>query len=180
VRLTLPTTTHAPFARFVAEETRQGRALDLDDLIVLRGTTDRGWLDRWSAAECLQLPEEDAGERLTSLRERGYLVAQGRGRGTSYRLARTLSDSLRGPSATDRDVPLDDEAVRLRVQAVLAERGRLTNADVRRISGYSRTEALRMMRALAEENLVQFKGLGRGAHYVPGPRLQRSGGRRGK
>jgi len=180
VRLTLPIAIRAPFARFVAEETRQGRALELDDLIVLRGVTDRGWLDRWSAAECLQLPEEDAAERLASLRERGYLVPQGRGRGTAYRLARALSDRLRGPGQTDRDVPLDDAAVRLRVQAVLSERGRLTNADVRRISGYSRTEALRMMRALAEEDLVQLKGLGRGAHYVPGPRLGRSRGRRGK
>ena len=77
-------------------------------------------------------------------------------------------------------MPLDDEAVRLRVQAVLAERGQLTNADVRRISGYSRTVTLRLMRALAEEDLVQFKGRGRGAHYVPGPRLGRPGGRRTK
>jgi ATP-dependent DNA helicase RecG len=180
VRLSLPMATHAAFVRFVAEEARQGRALDLDDLIVLRGVTDRGWLDRWSAAERLQLPEEDAAGRLASLRERGYLVAHGRGRGTAYRLPRALSDRLRGPGETDRDVPLDDEAVRLRVQAVLSERGRLTNAEVRRISGYSRTEALRMMRALAAEGLVELEGRGRGAHYAPGPHLRRPGGRRGK
>jgi ATP-dependent DNA helicase RecG len=171
VRLILPMATHAAFAQFVAGETRRGRTLELDDLIVLRGVTDRGWLDRWSAAQCLQLPEEGAADRLASLRERGYLIAQGRGRATAYRLARALSDRLRAPGETDRDVPLDDEAVRLRVQTVLAERGRLTNADVRRISGSSRTEALRLMRALADEGLVRFAGRGRGAHYLPGPRL---------
>jgi ATP-dependent DNA helicase RecG len=179
VRLTLPLATHAGFARFVAAEARRGTRLELDDLIVLRGVTDRGYLDRWSAAERLQLGEEEAAQRLAGLRERGYLVAQGRGRGTAYRLTRALSDQLRGPGETDRDVPLDDEAVRLRVQAVLAEQGRLTNADVRRLSGYSRLEALRTMRALAAEDLVRFVGRGRGAHYVPGPRLPaaRRGGR---
>lgn len=166
VRVTLPTKTHAEFARFVATETKSNRRLELDDLIVLRGAADRGYLDRWSAAECLQLPEEAAAERLASLRGRGYLVAHGRGRGTGYRLARHLSDLLRGSAETDRDLPLDDEAIRLRVRAVLEERGSLTNADVRRLSGYSRTEALRLMRSLIEEGGVVLKGKGRGACYV--------------
>lgn len=174
VRLILPTESHPAFARFVAEETRQGRALDLDDLILLRAITDRGHLDRWSAAAHLQTGENEASERLVTLRERGYLSPRGRGRGTSYFLARAYSDVLRGRVATDESLPLDEEAVRLRIQAVLAERGRLTNADVRRISGYSRSEALRLMRGLREGGLVEIKGRGRGAHYVPGSNLHRS------
>lgn len=177
VRLTLPRTTHPAFAQLIAAETRAGRTLELDDLIVLRTVAERGIADRWSAATRLQLSEEEAAERLISLRGRGYLVAHGRGRGTAYRLARHLSDLLRGPAETDRDLPLDDEAIRLRTQAVLVERGRLTNADVRRISGYSRLEAVRMMRALVKEGLVILKGRGRGSHYVPGPSLPRTGGR---
>jgi predicted HTH transcriptional regulator len=175
VRLTLPTRTNPAFARFVAEETRQGRKLDLDDLILLRALTDRGFLDRWSAAERLQLPEEDSAAKLVSLRERGYVTAHGRGRGTAYRLSRHFSDILRGPGETDRDLPLDDEAVRLRIQAVLAERGRLTNAEVRRISGYSRNEVLRLLRSLSEEGLVVLHGRGRGAHYTPGPNIRPAG-----
>jgi ATP-dependent DNA helicase RecG len=169
VRLTLPISTHLPFASFVAEETRAGRQLELDDLIALRAVADRGHLDRWSAAQWLQSTEEDAAERLVSLRGRGYLVAQGRGRGTAYRLPRRLSDLIRGPGETDQDLPLDEEAVRLRVQAVLEERGRLTNAEVRRISGYSRTQAVRVMRDLVEQGLVTLVGRGRAAHYVGGP-----------
>src|SRR5437867_9637041 len=83
-------------------------------------------------------------------------------------LARAFSDLVRGRLVTDDRMPLNDEAVRLRIQAVLAERGRLTNAEVRRLSGYSRTQTLRLMRALQEEELVAFKGRGRAAHYVPG------------
>jgi len=178
VRLSLPRATHAAFAQFVATETRENRVLDLDDLIALRAVCDRGHLDRWSAAECLQLPEEDAAERLVSLRGRGYLMPQGRGRGTIYRLARHLSDLLRGPGETDRDLPLDDEAIRLRVRAVLAERGRLTNADIRRVAGYSRLEAVRLMRSLTKDGVARLIGRGRGAHYVPGPKLVSRGTKR--
>jgi CRP-like cAMP-binding protein len=180
VRLILPTQTDAAFARFVAEETRDGRSLELDHLILLRAIADRGHLDRWSAAQYLQGDESEAAERLVSLRERGYMIPRGRGRGTTYHLARAFSDLLRGRLATDEALPLDDEAVRLRIQAVLAERGRLTNAEVRRISGYSRNEVQRLMRGLRDEGLVLLHGGGRGAHYLPGPEMTRAGRAKGR
>jgi ATP-dependent DNA helicase RecG len=172
VRLMLPTKTHVAFAGFVADEIRAGRALGLDELIVLRSIAERGMLDRWSAADRLQLADDSAAERLVSLRERGYLVPHGRGRGTAYRLSRALSDLLRGTAATDFDTDLDDEAIKLRVQAVLAERGRLTNADVRRLSGYSRAATVRLMNVLRTEDLARLEGRGRGAAYTPGPALK--------
>ncbi len=175
VRLILPTQTQSAFARFVASETREGRRLELDDLIALRAATERGFLDRWVAAQWLQLSEEEAAARLVSLREREYLAPQGRGRGTNYRLARHLSDLLRGHAETDRELPLETEAVRLRVEAILGERGTLTNAEIRRLSGFSRTEVLRLLRSMADQGLVALRGRGRAAHYVPGPRLTGSG-----
>lgn len=57
VRLVLPTRTHARFVPFIREVRRGGGALGFDDLILLRGLTRRGSLDRWTAAELLQLPE---------------------------------------------------------------------------------------------------------------------------
>ncbi|MBI2899239.1 MAG: putative DNA binding domain-containing protein [Planctomycetes bacterium] len=174
VKVEISLKTHREFAVFVAEERRAGKELDVDDLIVLRGVVDRGHLDRWSAAERLQLTEEQAAEKLIELRDRKYLVAQGRGRGTAYRLDRHLSDRLRGPDHSDQDLPLDDEAVRLRIESVLKERGRMTNADIRRISGYSRTEAVRLARELVGEGIAELRGRGRAAHYVPGKRGRRS------
>ena len=47
------------------------------------------------------------------------------------------------------------------------ERGRLTNAEIRRLSGYSRYQVLKLMHSLREEGLVEVRGRGRGAHYVP-------------
>lgn len=174
VKVDLSLKTHREFAVFVAEERRAGKELELDDLIVLRGVADRGYLDRWLAAERLQLSGEQAADKLIELRDRKYLVVQGRGRGTAYRLDRHLSDRLRGADRSDHDLPLDDEAVRLRIQSVLTERGRISNADIRRISGYSRTEAVRLAHHLVVEGIAELRGRGRAAHYVPGPRGKRS------
>jgi ATP-dependent DNA helicase RecG len=169
VRLTLPTRTDARFARFVASERRHGRELDLDDLILLRGVSDFGALDRWAATRLLQYSSDDQGAaRLVSLRERGYLQPSGRGRGTAYHFPAKLSDVLRGRQATNLDLPLDQEAVRLRVLAVLAERGEVTNQDVRRFSGLSRTQVLRLMKSLLAEGAVALSGSGRGAVYRAG------------
>jgi DNA-binding transcriptional ArsR family regulator len=74
---------------------------------------------------------------------------------------------LRGVTATDDDVQFDAEAVRLRVLAVLRERGDLSNADVRRISGFSRPEVVRLMRRLREDGLIVLEGAGRAARYRP-------------
>ncbi len=175
VRLDLPTRTHKEFALFVAEEAKAGRTLTLDELILLRVLVARGFLDRWSAARHLQLSEEDAAERLASLRRRGSLGVQGRGRGTVYRLTRRLSERLRGREESDFEVSLDEEAVRLRIQAILRERGRLSNADIRRLSGYSRSEAIRLMRDLRTRGIARVAGRGRAAHYEPGPSLPMAG-----
>jgi len=56
---------------------------------------------------------------------------------------------------------------RLRLLTILPERGRVTNAEIRRLSGYSRTQVLKLMRSFRREGLVRVQGWGRGAHYVP-------------
>ncbi len=165
VKLVLPTRTHADFARFVQDMRNGGEELGVDDLIVLRGLARRPVLDRWSAAKLLQLSADEAAEILVSLRTRGFLVPQGRGRGTKYRLARRHSALIESTEG-NQDIWLDEESVRLRVLAILPERGRLTNAEIRRLSGYSRTQVLKLMRSLREEGLVRVRGRGRGAHYV--------------
>ena len=68
VRLALPTRAHTHFVRFVHEVRRGDGELGLDDLILLRGLTRRGSLDRWTAAELLQLPEGEAAARPGSSR----------------------------------------------------------------------------------------------------------------
>jgi len=168
VRLTIPLRTDERFALFVAQEERGKEAFELDDLLILRRLTHTSALDRWSAADAVQLPEEEAAARLAHLREAGYLVVRGRGRSATYDLRRDLAGRLRGRHAVNADLPLAEEAVRLRILALLKERGKLTNAEIRRFSGFSRTQVYRLVKVLEEEGKVQFTGSGRGAHLTPG------------
>lgn len=167
VKLTIPLETRDEFALFVANEERENRRLELDDLLLLRSFVLTASLDRWSAAQALQLPEEEAAAKLIRLREMGYLVVRGRGRGASYELRRDLAERFRGRSAVDADTPLEEESVRLRILTLLRQRGRLSNAEIRRFSGFSRVQVYRLLRRLEEEGEIRFAGRGRGAHVVP-------------
>lgn len=167
VKLTIPLETHNEFALFIANEERKNRRLELDDLLLLRSFVLTASLDRWSAAEVLQLPEEEAAAKLIRLREMEHLIVRGRGRGASYEFRRDLAERFRGRSAVDADMPLEEEGVRLRVLALLRERGHLSNAEIRRFSGFNRVQVYRLLKRLEEEGEIRFAGRGRGAHIVP-------------
>lgn len=165
VKLTLPTKIHGGFARFVAERSLDGEELDLDDLMVMRSLMTRDELNRWSASEVLKIAELDAADRLADLNSRGFLEVRGRGRGASYRLGQQFSDWREVGSAIDVETLGKDEIRHMIVQTI-RRRGAVTNAAVRTITGYSRNETVRFMRAMREDGLVEVRGRGRGAHYV--------------
>jgi ATP-dependent DNA helicase RecG len=164
VSVTLPLGGSDEFAAWIVEHEKQEDSLSLDDLIVLRHLIDAGSIDRWASAQHLQLDETDAVNHLADMRHRGLVVARGRGRATTYSLARPLSERIRGRAATDADRPLESEGVRLRVLELLKERGKLTNAEIRDFSGYSRQQVLGVEKSLEREGLIELHGHGRGAY----------------
>lgn len=166
VTVALPVGGSNEFAAWVIEHERDSDALSLDDLIVLRRLVEVGAVDRWAAAEHLQLEEAAAADHLADMRRRGLLVVRGRGRTAAYQLTRPLSERLRGRGVTDADRPLESEGVRLRTLELLRERGRLTNAEIRSFSGYSRQQVLALEKELEREGLIEFRGRGRGAHIA--------------
>ena len=167
VKLALPTGTRPSFAAFMAESERAGEAFHLDELIVLHEVSERGPLDRWSAGKALQLPDDAAAERLAEMRRRGLLEARSRGRATRYALAEPLARLSAGLEVDSRDRMIDRETAKSRIKAFLAERGRLSNAEVRDLIGYSAISVRRLIRELSEDGIVEVRGRGRGTHYVP-------------
>lgn len=168
VALSLPTQTNADFARLVVDEDRAGSPLSLDDLIVLRGTMTYESLDRRSAADLLQLPDQaDAAERLVSLRRRGYLAPIGRGPHTAYRLSDRYAFLVPSLGPAWRQALLEQDRAREHVLAALQESGRLTNAEIREMTGFSRAKTLRLLGDLRDAGFAELRGQGRSAHYVP-------------
>lgn len=166
VSVNLPLGGSDEFAAWVVEYEKEGNTLSLDDLIVLRALVDSGSIDKAGGSRQLQLSEADTANHLAEMRQRGLLVARGRGRATTYALPRPLSERLRGRGVTDADRPLEDEGVRLRVLELLKERERLTNAEIRAFSGYNRQQVLALEKALESEGLIEFHGHGRGAYIT--------------
>ena len=166
VRLTVPTATRGEFALFIHAEQRKGAAFSVDDLILLHGASRRGALNRWSAAELLQLEPDAAAARLASLRERGYLDSQGRGSGTHYEFTGEFGYLADGADPGE-PAPRAQQEATMHVLAALRERGRLANADIREITGLSAVGARRLIKGLREQGLVELRGRGRGAHYLP-------------
>jgi ATP-dependent DNA helicase RecG len=166
VSVSLPIGGSDEFAAWIVEYEKVSGTLSLDDLIVLRRLMDVGSINRWSASEHLQMNETDAADHLSEMRQRELIVAHGRGRTASYGLPRPLSERLRGRGITDADHPLETEGVRLKILELLKERGKLTNAEIRDFSGYSREQVLTIEKALEREGLIELRGYGRGAHIV--------------
>jgi len=83
---------------------RDGKAgfFDLEDLILCESWLEHRALIVGRPADALQLSEEEAAEKLVRLRERGYLVVRGRGRGASYDLKRDLCGSFAWSSQRGR------------------------------------------------------------------------------
>lgn len=166
VSLTLPLGGSDEFAAWVIEYERDADPLTLDDLIIVRRLVDVGSINRNAASEQLQLNEGDAANHLADMRGRGLLVARGRGRAASYSLPRPLSERLRGKGVTDADRTLEAEGVRLRIIELLKERGKLTNAEIRAFSGYSRQQVLAVEKTLESEGLIDLHSHGRGAYIA--------------
>lgn len=166
VSVSLPLGGSDEFAAWIVEHEQTDGTLGLDDLIVLRRLMDVGSIDRWSASEHLQLNETDAANHLSEMRQRGLVVAHGRGRATTYGLRRPLSERLRGRAITDADHPLEAEGVRLKIVELLKERGKLTNAEIRDFSGYTRQQVLALEKALEREGRIVLRGHGRGAYIA--------------
>jgi ATP-dependent DNA helicase RecG len=87
----------------------------------------------------------------------------GTGKGRYYTLAREIYTLMKSSINYDKDKILDRESVKLKILSILKDR-RLTNRDIRQITGYDRQQVIRLMRELEIEG-VKITGRGMGAYY---------------
>ena len=165
VALTLPTRVDADFVRFVWNEGGEN-AWAADDLAVLRHLARRSPASVPEAAELLQRPRAETAARLAELKRRGYLASLGDGPEVAYRLPPPLAARLQcEPDLGETPVAARSNE-RARLLKIVAERGLISNAELRSISGLSREQVKRHMVELREAGHVEIVGRGRGAYYV--------------
>ncbi|SHL19068.1 ATP-dependent DNA helicase RecG [Desulfatibacillum alkenivorans DSM 16219] len=160
------------FRLFVAEESQKGRALSLDQLLVLQYVLAHPEIDSATAAGICQRPEQNARGIMDGMERLGYVERGGAGRGTYWTLHSDLHQKIAAPGDPDRDRRIDWEAAKTRVLSVLMERARrgnegLNNTDIRRITHYDRNQVRRLMMELMKENdSIQKEGERRWTRYV--------------
>jgi ATP-dependent DNA helicase RecG len=161
----------APFRAFVAEESRRGRLLSVDHLLILQYVLRHPELDTPTAARICQRREPEVREILSEMeRDFGYFERGGTGRGTYWSLRPDLHRRLSAAGHPERDRRLDWEAAKTRVLSVLRQRSLrdepgLTNAEVRAITHLDRRQVKRLMDELRNEGQVTVIGQGRPAAW---------------
>ena len=162
-----------PFRMFVAEESKKGRILSVEHLLIIQYLLRHPEIDAVIAARITQQSMSDVKEILSQMElQFGYLERGGTGRGTYWILRHDLHRRLSAPGHSERDRRIDWEAAKTRVLSVLkqrAERGvpGLSNADIRQITHMDRNQVRRLMLELmAEAPNIHMKGEKRWARYA--------------
>lgn len=159
------------FRLFVADESKNGRILTVDQLLIIQYLLAHQEIDSVTAAHICQRPEQGARGVMDEMLHLGYVERGGTGRGTYWSLHGDLHRRLAAPGHPGRDRRIDWEAAKTRVLSLLIERGRrgepgLSNEEIRRITHYDRNQVFRLMRQLRQENQkVLSPGKGKYARY---------------
>ncbi|MBE0418341.1 MAG: AAA family ATPase [Coriobacteriia bacterium] len=169
------------FRAFVDAENGAGRRLEVEDMLILQHLTRNAEITTRQAAALTQERPEEVRARLSLLSlERGYIARGGSGKGTYWRLRRKTHERLAGAGIPDRDRRIDWATARAQVEGALRQRARrsepgLTNAEIRRITAYDRSQVTRLMGELRDDGVVVLEGHGRGARYyhVSHPQLSK-------
>lgn len=162
---------NAAFRLFVAEESRQGNNLGVDELLLLQHLLQHPEVDTATAATLCQRSEAEVRERLTTMEGRGYIEHGGTKRGAYWCIHPTLYTRLADDGQAEKRRRIDWEAAKARVLSILMERARrsepgLSNKEIRQITRYDRSQVTRLMRDLRHAHpAVQSTGYGAGAKY---------------
>ena len=148
-----------PFARFIREEQQKGRELSLDEVLILSALRRKRELKLKEAARILQLDdEEQTREILNIMCAKGYLEKMGRGKGSFYRLSRSIYDRLGESVRYLRERGVDEMRFEELVLEYVKNYGRITNREVRGLLHVNKFKASRLLRKLVEKGKLVRKG----------------------
>lgn len=159
------------FRLFVAEESRAGRDLGVDSLLILQYLLKHPELDTATAAGLCQRREPELRETLAEMEQRGYIEHGGTGRGAYWCIRPELYNRLAADGQAEQRRRIDWEAAKTRVLSILMERARrnepgLSNKEIRQITRFDRNQVHRLMTELRQENPgLQPPGRGKYARH---------------
>lgn len=148
---------NAAFRLFVAEESRQGRNLGVDSLLILQHLLKHPEIETSIAATLCQRSEPEMRECLATMEQHGYVERGGSGRSTYWSMSSGLYNQLSQDGNSEKRRRIDWEAAKTRVLSILMERAKrsepgISNEEIRRITHFDRNQVRRLMEELCSEN----------------------------
>jgi len=157
------------FVRLVVDESRLGRALLLDELLLLNHL----WLERQittiDAVPLIQKPEADARAALARLIESGLAEASGKTKGRSYHLSAATYRRLGEKAAYIRQrgfEPLQQEQM---VLQYVASHRRINRSETAALCQIGSEQAKRLLQRLVEMGKLVRRGQGKATWYEVAP-----------
>jgi len=156
------------FVRLLAEESRAGHDLRLDELLILNALWQNRRLNTQEAARLTQKPEEDARTVLNRLVEIGLIEPRGERKGRTWHLSAATYRRLGESAAYIRQrgfEPLQQEQMILQY---MAKHGRITRKEVAELCQLGPFQATRLLRRLVNDGRLVQRGTRRGSYYERG------------
>lgn len=153
------------FVRLLAEESRAGRDLALDDLLVLNALWQDRRLTTQEAARLTQKPEADARSVLNRLVEMGLVEPRGERKGRTWHLSAATYRRLGEPAAYVRQRGFEPIQQEQMVVQYLAKYGRITRAQAADLCSLTPNQAYRLLKSLEKKGLIVSRGDKKGRYY---------------
>lgn len=119
-------------------------------------------------ATCLQKDVARVVPSVEPLVEAGMLQAHGSGRGRSYTLSPALYRALGKKAEYTRQAGFDRLQHEQMVRNYVAQHGRITRQEVIELCRLTPDQAYKLLRRLADENILEKLGDRKGSYYIKG------------
>lgn len=155
------------FVRLLAEESRAGRHLGLDDLLILNALWHDRRLTTEEATRLTQKPDAEARAMLNRLVELGLVEPRGERKGRTWHLSAATYRRLGQPAAYVRQrgfEPLQQEQMILQF---VQRHGRITRTEAAELCQLGIRQAGRLLARFTREGKIVLHGTRKGAWYGP-------------
>ncbi len=153
------------FVRLVVEENQAGRALRLDELLLLNALWQERSLTTAQASGLLQKSEADARAVLERLVEAGLVEGRGERKGRTYHLSAATYRRLGAPSAYVRRRGFEPIQWEQMILQYVRAHGRITRREAAELCQISPFQATRLLQKLVKDGKLLAHGMRKGTWY---------------
>ncbi|NLO91727.1 MAG: winged helix-turn-helix transcriptional regulator [Elusimicrobia bacterium] len=153
------------FIKFAIEEQRNGKELDLDQLMILNLLWVERRIDTARVAGVLQKPESEARSKLQNLVEAGYIEARGVSRGRFFHLSANIYKRFGGEAAYQRQKGQEPQQQEVEILDFITKNGRITRLQTAELCKLSPIQARYILKKMVNDKKLAQKGKQKGTYY---------------